>query len=55
VIEEIRRLMLKSSKESFNIRENLTRGELGAVGQQQQQQQQIKGAHGKLQIQIWDP
>jgi hypothetical protein len=57
VIEEIRRLMLKSAEETVKNREKLIRGEpvVAVQQQQQQQQQQRRGVDGQLQIQVWDP
>jgi hypothetical protein len=55
VIEEIRKLMLKSTQQLVvSNRRRLTRGEL-AVAAGQHQQQQSKGEGGQLQIQVWDP
>jgi hypothetical protein len=55
VIEEIMRVMLRSteeidSKEKLNIRDPTI-----ATGKKQQQQQKSSGAYGQLQRTIWDP
>jgi hypothetical protein len=52
VIEEIRRLMLRSAETASE--ERLSRREAAAAAAQKQQQQQ-NGADGKLQIFVWDP
>jgi hypothetical protein len=55
VIEEIRRLMLRSAHESVS-KEKLSRRKPAiAAGKKQQQQQQSSGADGQLQRIVWDP
>jgi hypothetical protein len=54
VIEQVRRLMLKSAQESAS-RESLgRRGSAIATEHQQQQQQQRSGADEHLQRDVWD-
>jgi len=52
-IEEIRRLMIKSTKEVLST-EKLKKGGPARVAGWQQQQQS-KGARGQLQEKVWDP
>jgi hypothetical protein len=52
VIEDIRRLMLRSAETASEKR--LSRKATAAATTQKQQQQQ-NGADGKLQIFVWDP
>jgi hypothetical protein len=54
IIEEIRRLMIRSAEAVSE--EKLSRGEPAiAAGQQMQQQQRSSGADGQLQRTVWDP
>jgi hypothetical protein len=56
VIEEIRRLMLRSAQESISKGEAEQKEAYIAAGKkQQQQQQQSSGADGQLQRIVWDP
>jgi hypothetical protein len=55
VIEEIRKLMLRSAEETVS-KEKLSRRDPAiAAGKQQQQQQQSRGAGRQLQVRVWDP
>jgi hypothetical protein len=55
VIEEIRKLMLRSVEETVS-KEKLSRRDPAiAVGKQQQQQQQSRGVGKQLQEKVWDP
>jgi hypothetical protein len=54
IIEEIRRLMIRSTK--VVNKGKLSRGEPAIVaGQQKKQQQRSRGADGQLQRTVWDP
>jgi hypothetical protein len=53
VIEQIRKLMLKSAQETAND-EKLSRREIATTSRQQQQQQR-HGAGRQLQRVVWDP
>jgi hypothetical protein len=55
VIEEIRKMMLRSVEETIN-KEKLSRRDPAiAAGKQQQQQQQSRGVGKQLQEKVWDP
>jgi hypothetical protein len=53
-IEEIRRLMLESTKKIVNNRWRLTRGD-PATATGQQQEKQSRRAGGQLRAKVWDP
>jgi hypothetical protein len=53
VIEEIRKLMLRSAETASE--EQLSRNKEAAATTQKEQQQQQNGANEKLQIFVWDP
>jgi hypothetical protein len=55
IIEEIRRLTLRSSQEVVSRRKLNIGGPTREAGKKRQQQQHIGGAGGQLQEKVWDP
>jgi hypothetical protein len=55
VIEEIRKLMSESAKESISKRKLDEKKLAQAVGKMQEQEQRSRGAERQLQEKIWDP